>query len=205
MKYVNFRTNESQKDEGQNRPDLYNRHQSIKVLLMNDQQNREYRLWDFIDGVSAPAEKAAIEKLIAVDPEWQINYRELLEVHQLMNTAELETPSLRFSKNVMEEIAKYQVAKATKSYINKKIIWGIGGFFIIMIFGLLVYVFGQIHWADKNSTNAFSKYNLDKLDWGKFFSNTYINIFMMVNIVLGLVLLDMYLQRRKEQAHHKGV
>jgi hypothetical protein len=205
MKYVNFRMTESQKDEGQNRPDLYNRHQSIKVLLMNDQQNREYRLWDFIDGVSGPAEKAAIEKLIAVDPEWQINYRELLEVHQLMNTAELETPSLRFSKNVMEEIAKYQVAKATKSYINKKIIWGIGGFFIIMILGLLVYVFGQIHWADKNSTNAFSKYNLDKLDWGKFFSNTYINIFMMVNIVLGLVLLDMYLQRRKEQAHHKGV
>jgi hypothetical protein len=205
MKYVNFRMTESQKDEGQNRPDLYNRHQSIKVLLMNDQQNREYRLWDFIDGVSGPAEKAAIEKLIAVDPEWQINYRELLEVHQLMNTAELETPSLRFSKNVMEEIAKYQVAKATKSYINKKIIWGIGGFFIIMILGLLVYVFGQIHWADKNSTNAFSKYNLDKLDWGKFFSNTYINIFMMVNIVLGLVLLDMYLQGRKEQAHHKGV
>jgi hypothetical protein len=203
MKYVNFKMTESKSNDGLNEPDLYNKLRSNKELHMNEQQNREDRLWDFIDGLSIPAEQALIQELIVTDPEWQISYQELLEVHQLMNTTELETPSLRFSKNVMEEIAKYQVARATKSYINKKIIWGIGGFFIAMILGLLVYVFGQIHWADKSTADNFTKYNLGKLDWGKIFTNTYINIFMMVNIVLALVLLDLYLQRKKEHAQQK--
>jgi hypothetical protein len=142
--------------------------------------------------------------LLGSDPEWQSSYQELLKVHQLMNSSELEAPSLRFSKNVMEEIAKYQIARATKSYINKKIIWGIGGFFIAMIAGLLVYIFGQIKWAGNGSSDLLSKYNINnninKLDWSKFLNNTSINVFMMVNVVLGLVLLDMWLQRRKERS-----
>jgi hypothetical protein len=65
--------------------------------------------------------------------EWKNKYHELMEIHQLMNAAELEHPSMRFTKNVMEKIAQYHIAPATKNYINKKIIWGIAGFFFTLI------------------------------------------------------------------------
>jgi hypothetical protein len=194
MKYVNYKISE--------KSELCDAQQSIKESFMNEQQNRENQLWDFIDGLGADAQRQDIEKLIRTDPEWKTSYQELLRVHQLINNTELEAPSLRFSKNVMEEIAKYQIARATKSYINKKIIWGIGGFFIVMIVGILVYGFGQIKLDGKNNADL-SIIDISKLDWSRFFTNTYMNIFIMINIVLGLVLLDMWLQRRKQQSSQK--
>ena len=90
----------------------------------------EERLWDYIDGLSSPTEQSAIETLIAENIEWQQKYKELLNVHQVMQATELDAPSMRFSKNVMEEIAKLHVAPATKTYINKNIIRSIGAFFL---------------------------------------------------------------------------
>src|ERR1700730_6302252 len=99
----------------------------------------EARLWNYIDGIASAEEKSAIEQLLQSNLEWQRKYRELLDVHQLLHAIELEEPSLRFTRNVMEEIAKHQIAPATKSYINKKIIYGIGGFFVTMIIGFIIY------------------------------------------------------------------
>jgi hypothetical protein len=139
--------------------------------------------------------------LIEANIEWRRKYHELLEVHQMMNGSELEMPSLRFTRNVMDEIARYHVAPATKSYINKKIIWGIGIFFLVMIAGFLIYGFSQVNWAAGTGSSAVQNElnKLPKFDWSKFLSNTYTNIFMMINVVLGLVLIDMYIQRRKEK------
>ncbi|HTS45920.1 MAG TPA: hypothetical protein VMH01_16080 [Puia sp.] len=167
-------------------------------------QNIEDRIWDYIDGISSAEEKSAIEKMISTNAEWERTYRELLVAHQLLSNAALEEPSLRFTKNVMEEIAKYQVAPATRNYINKKIIWGIGGFFVAMIAGLLVYCLSQFSWTGSGSSSGLlSEYNADKLNWGKLFNNTYVNIVIMINVVLGLMLLDMYLRRKKQQPNHK--
>jgi len=168
---------------------------------MNEQEQIEDRLWNYIDGLSDPAEKSVIDQLITANIEWRRKYHELLEVHQLMSDAPLDAPSMRFTKNVMEEIAKYQIAPATKNYINKRVIWGISIFFLVMITGFLIYGFSQINWNAENttSTEILNQYNkLPKFDWSKFMTNTYTNIFMMINVVLGLILLDMYLQHKKE-------
>lgn len=82
---------------------------------MDNLNDIEVRLWEYIDGFSNDAEKSAIEKLIAENAEWKAKYHELLEVHQSLNLVELEGPSMRFTRNVMEEIAKYQIAPATKN------------------------------------------------------------------------------------------
>ena len=157
-------------------------------------------------GLSDPTEKSAIEQLIAANIEWRRKYRELLEVHQLMNDAQLDAPSLRFTRNVMEEIAKYQVAPAAKNYINKRVIWGIGIFFLVMITGFLIYGFSQINWNARStgSSEILDQYNkLPKLDWSKFMSNTYTNIFMMINVVLGLILFDYVSATQKRNACKK--
>ena len=174
----------------------------------------EGRLWDFIDGLSSPAERSAIEELIAANIEWQEKYRELLGIHQLMNSSELEAPSMRFTKNVMEEIARHQMAPATKTYINKNIIRGIGAFFLTLIAGFLIICLRQFKWSGGGShyvpssspSPLVSSYQaeLDKLNWGKMFSGPYAMILLLVAVVLGLMVLDMYLARKKEEARHTG-
>ena len=159
----------------------------------------EARLWEYIDGLSAPAERSAIEKLIEENSEWRIKHKELLEVHQLLQSTDLEEPSLRFTKNVMEEISKLQLTPATRKYINKNIIWGIVIFFITMIVGFLIYGIAQIDWTVASDSKSTMGIDISKIEFGKMFNNTFVNVFMMMNIVLGLMLLDRYLNNKKKK------
>lgn len=164
---------------------------------MSQQHSMEEQLWSYIDGFSSAEEKSAIEKLMQTNMEWKNKYHELLEAHLLMKSAELEQPSMRFTKNVMEQIAKYHIAPATKSYINKKIIWGIGVFFLLLIVGFLVYGFGQINWAAPGENKL--PVDFSKIDYSKIFKNNYVNVFMMVNVVIGLVLFDRILANKRKR------
>jgi hypothetical protein len=159
-------------------------------------RDMDERLWNYIDGTSEVADRSAIEQLIQTNAEWKAKYHELLEVNSLLQSSELEEPSLRFTKNVMEEIARLHIAPATSTYINNRVIWGIGIFFITVILGFLVYGFGQIDWS---SSDGKMPVDFGKIDYSKFFSNTYMNIFIMVNVVLGLFLLDRYLANKRKK------
>lgn len=174
----------------------------LKATQMNTEQAMEDRLWDYIDGLGSPAERLAIDVLIAANQEWLRKYQELLAVNQLMIDSELDEPPMRFSKNVMEEIARYQVAPATKNYINKNIVRGIGAFFLTLIAGLVVYIFGQFKWSGNSSSHLVPSYNLnlEKFNWGKLFNSSYVTVFMLIAVVLGLILLDMYLRVKKQHA-----
>ncbi len=167
---------------------------------MNTQQNMEERLWEYIDGTCSAEEKSFIEQLIESHREWKEKYHELLDVHQLMqNSLELDQPSMRFTRNVMEEIGKHHIAPAAKSYINKKIINAIGAFFILSIAGFLIYIFGQFNWSLGNSNTNNIAVNVEKFELSKLMSSTSMNVFLCVNVILGLMLLDMYLTRKKKQ------
>jgi hypothetical protein len=41
--------------------------------------------------------------------------------------------------------------------------------------------------------------DVTNVDYSKFFNNTYVNIFMGINVVLGLMLLDRFLASKKKQ------
>lgn len=183
----------------QNAPELY----TFNAKRMNTEETMEDRLWDYIDGLSSPAEKSAVEALITANIEWQRKYKELLNVHQLMISSDLDAPSMRFTRNVMDEIARYQVAPATRTYINKNIIRSIGAFFLCLIVGLLVFVLRQFHWSAAPSSASKKlpsiDLGLDKLDYGKIFGSLPVTLFMLVAVVLGFALLDMYLQRKKKE------
>lgn len=164
---------------------------------MNTERSTEERLWEYIDGLASAEEKTVIEKLLQEDAAWKIKYAELLQLNELLQSSETEQPSLRFTRNVMEEIARLHIAPAAKNYINKKIIWGIAFFFIAMLAGILIYGFGQMLSSPGEQT-AISK-NINKLDFSKFFNNSLVNVMMMVNVVIGLFLLDNYLTGKRKQ------
>lgn len=165
---------------------------------MNAKQNPEERLWDYIDGLSSPQEKTVIEQLLESDADWKAKYHELLDVQQLLQASELEAPSMRFTKNVMEEIAKLHIGPATKNYINKRIIWGIGAFFITLVVGFLVYGFAQVDWTEQGG-NSKLPVDLGKVDFSKMFNNEWVNAFMLINVVLGLFLLDRFLANKRKK------
>ncbi len=164
---------------------------------MNAQQLTEEQLWNYIDGSCNAAEKAMIEELCNNNPQWQKRYNELLELHQLMHeNIEPDQPSMRFTKNVMDEIAKSRIAPAARTYINKKIIYGIAAFFILIISGFLIYGFTQVEWKFSGSSDY-------TINISRYFNNTLLNIFMLLNILLALVLFDRYIRRKKNESAHK--
>lgn len=177
-------------------------------LFKNDimDQEMERLIWDFIDDRCSPADKVLITQRITNEPVWKDGYLQLLGIHEMLNNDELEMPSLRFSKNIMEKIANYQVAPAAKTYINKNIIRMFTAFFMVMIVGLFIYFIGQIHWVNQSSSNLIPAYSQDanKLNWSRFLNNYYVNIFIGINIILGLILADKYL-REKKKSKHAGV
>jgi hypothetical protein len=172
---------------------------------MQTEKNMEERLWDYIDGLSGAEEKILLEKFIETNAEWQMKYEELMEIHLLMGQSiELDAPSMRFTQNVMEAIAHNQIAPATKSYINKKIIYGIGLFFVTLILGLLVYAIAQANWTSSGTSSAFiNKYTPSKINYDKYFNSTNLSVFMMLNMVMGMMLLDMWLNKKRKHFHQQ--
>ncbi len=162
----------------------------------------EQRLWNYIDNTCNAEERKLVEVLLQNDEEWKKKYNELLKINQLTyESIELEEPSMRFTKNVMEEIAQLHIAPASKTYFNKRIINGVAAFFMIIIVGLLIYSFTQINWSAKgNNTLAF---DLSKIDIGKYFNKQFLNIFLMLIVVLILVLLDKYFEIKRLDVKHQ--
>ena len=166
---------------------------------MNTDQNIESRLWDYIDGTMSVEERSFVENLVQTNREWREKYAELLQVHSLMNDSfELDAPSMSFTRNVMEEIGRLQITPASKKYLNSKIIWAIGGFFVLSLVGFIVYAFSQATWSN-DATQSILPANIESMNFDKLFSSTYTNVFLMINTVLGLMLLDMYLGVRKKK------
>jgi hypothetical protein len=169
---------------------------------MKQKPDMEQQLWNYIDGFVSSEEKSSIERQLESNLEWKNKYHEFLQTSQLLKSSELDQPSLRFTKNVMDTISKYQIAPAAKNYINNRIIWGIGSFFILMIVGFLVYAFAQVNWA--SGTESKYKVDLPSVDFSPVFSNTWVNAFMMVNIVIGLALLDRILANKRKQFRERN-
>lgn len=166
-----------------------------------DTLDMEQQLWAYIDGTATADENSVVETLIRENAQWRALYQELLQMHQSLAAIELEEPSLRFTKNVMEEIAKHQIAPATKAYINQKIIWGIGAFFLLSILGFLIYGFGQIDWTASGNSSSVLNINLSKVDYDRMFNSSVMNVFMMLNAVLGLMLLDRYFANKRKKLY----
>lgn len=167
---------------------------------MSTHQNMETRLWEYIDGIAEGHEKDAIQELIDTNIEWRRKYEDLLSFNAaLQQDLELEHPSLRFTKNVMEEITRHHIAPAAKTYIDKKIIYGIAAFFFTIIIGSIIYAIGQVDWSVAGGSEGAFSYDFSKVDFSKAYNNQFVNAFIIINVVMGLMLLDRYLSQQKKQ------
>jgi len=159
----------------------------------------EMQLWEFIDGTCTGAKKERIADFIANDTVWQEKFDELTALQDAIATSmELEQPSMRFSKNVMEAVSNVKIAPATKKYINYNIIKAIAAFFILAIAGTLGYAVVTADWQSSPSTPVLLP-GLTKLNFSGLFDSNFFNIVIAVNVILGLLLVDIFLRRRRTQ------
>nr|WP_294907672.1 hypothetical protein [uncultured Lacibacter sp.] len=162
-------------------------------------QQMEEKICGYIDGTSAKEEVAFVEQMIASDATWRAKYSELKEFNQLLQAdMEVEQPSMRFSMNVMDQLKGLQPAPATKKYVNKAIIRSIALFFIISIIGFLIYGFTLIDWSASASTDKPYQLPSISVDYKVLLNNTWLNVLVMLNVVMGLLYLDKYLRRNKK-------
>lgn len=161
-----------------------------------NRQETELKLWEYIDGVCDETARAHAEHMIATDARWKQLYDELLTLHTSISLhTELEEPSMRFTKNVMEAVGKVSIAPATGKYINPVVIRTIAGFFVLCMVTFLVYAFSIADW---DATDAGIWATVSST-FGSFFNNTAFNILICANVLVGLIFLDTLLRNRNKK------
>ncbi|MGB4769892.1 MAG: hypothetical protein WBP58_00435 [Chitinophagaceae bacterium] len=164
--------------------------------MYNRVQIEQY-IWDYIDGLSTPEEKVMVEDLLRHDQQWRTIYEELRFVNAEIQSADLvDQPSMRFTKDIMDQVSKFKVAPPAQSYINKKIIYGIAAFFGLVMIGTLIYSIGLVDFSTGSSSSGL---NIDMSKWSfnpsQYLNSTVLNIFIFFNVIAGLALLDRYLRK----------
>lgn len=154
--------------------------------------NIELQLWEYIDGLCDTDKKTKIEHLLATDSQWQSIFQQLSALHtDIAAEKELEQPSMRFTKNVMDAIAQTSIAAPVGRYINLLVVRIIAACFIIAITMFLAYaVFMNIQQPDGSLTYA---YGLTKM----LFSHNAVVMLMSVNVLTLLLLCDALLRKKK--------
>lgn len=158
----------------------------------------EEKLWNYIDGTCTPAEQDAIALLIEQDEVYRQKYQELLLLNQEFANMELDEPSMAFTYNVMETIRTENASKPLKAAIDKRIIMGVGIFFIFTILALLVFTIANIHFSGSAvDVKVTLPASIKMPNMGHIFSSQVFKWFLVFDVVLALFLADSYLRRKK--------
>jgi anti-sigma factor RsiW len=155
----------------------------------------EEKLWNYIDGNCSDEEKKAIDILIAQDEVYRRKYEELLALNQEFSKMELDEPPMAFTYNVMESIRAEHAQQPLKAHINKRIIKGISGFFIVSIALLLIMAISNVRLTSANISVHLPD-SLRLPDIKNYLSKPVLEGFLFFDIVLGLFLFDAWLRKK---------
>lgn len=162
---------------------------------MNNNAKMEERLWQWIDGQCNAAEAQQLQQLVQQNDSWRALHAELLALHSsLQHDAELLQPSMRFTKNVMEQIALLSIQTTAKKYLNKKIIYTVAGVFVTMLALVLAAAFSSVNWKGGASSLQLPVQNFSTTDWGQWLGGQFGTIASVLFAVAALALLDQYLR-----------
>ena len=155
----------------------------------------EQRIWDYLDGNCDAQESKDVARLVETDAEYRQMYMELKNLHQDLASLDLDHPSMSFERNVMEQISPLPVPGSIRSLVDKRIIYGIASFFIISILALLTLVVFQVNWSEPGS-QSLPDIQMPTLVYSEYLSSTYLRIFLFVDVILGLYILDAVMRKR---------
>lgn len=160
----------------------------------------EERLWSYIDGACDEEERKAIDMLIATDEAYKHKFEELLSLDHEFSAMEPDEPSMGFTYKVMEGIREEYARQPLKAAINKRIIRGIGGFFVVTILLLVIIVLSTLHLTPVSfSVHLPASLKLPGVQ--NYLNGPVLYGFIFFDVIFGMFLLDAYLRRRKTSGH----
>ncbi len=163
--------------------------------------NIEERMQQYLDGQVTTEERSYIEEMISTNSKWSRLYEELSEVHRLLsNNLEPIEPSMRFTKNIMEEIAGLDIAKPIRLRQNPWIFRIAGGILGAILLGILVHLFSLADFTSEGSGNRWRlpEISIPEVKWTSYLSGGFSLALLMICTVLGLLLLDTFLQVKRK-------
>jgi len=159
--------------------------------------NMEEKLWAYIDGNCSTEEQQAISELIHADVQIRAKYEQLLQLNAEFSGMELDEPPMAFTYNVMEAIRTENARVPLKAAINKKIIRGIGLFFILTLTAAIIFILANIKFSGGQTANLSQYIKMPAIDAEK--AKILVQAFVFFDVVLGLYLFDAYLRRKKRE------
>jgi hypothetical protein len=164
-----------------------------------EQEAIEMQIWDFIDGRCSPAERAFVQAQIESLPSWKAAYAEITAFQQLLaEDLQADAPSMRFTKNVMEQIATTPIAAPAGAFLSSPIIKGLAAFFVLSLVVFVVGVLFLVNW-EATSTRTISLPQITTYKISDLFNNDTIWYGVGINIVLAIVLAEMVLRKKMRE------
>jgi len=149
----------------------------------------EKLLWKYIEGDCTTEECFTIEQALEVDSTLKKEWLERKILHQMMEKQELKSPSMRFTKNVMESLPRLYDYSISKKQL-RPFLWVVLGSSLII---LLLAIFSNTT-ADNSSImkwlpngNAMSSF---------FLQDQLLFVGLAMGAVAVLLLLDQFMQKR---------
>jgi hypothetical protein len=168
-------------------------------MTMKWNEEAEERLWNWLDGQASEQEAALLQELVAADADWKSNYEKLKSLHEGLKTdMEWLQPSMRFTKNVMEQIAAISMqAVVRKNYVNKKIVWAVGGILVCMLVAVLAYAFASVSYTDTSNVDLqWPNFSIKSINWAKWWNGPVGLGAMMLFVISGLHFADQYFRQK---------
>lgn len=158
---------------------------------MHSAEDIEVQLWEYIDGVCDSTARERISQLIATDDAWKQQYTVLMAFHSEMERIEPGHPSMRFTRNVMEQIAKNSLATPASTYINKWVVWSIASVMALLLGSAITYALMRVDWPEKVPNGLFSQ--------SRFSSGDYITYIIMAHALVCVLIADTLLRRKRKR------
>lgn len=114
--------------------------------------NHSELLWKYIDGQCTPEEVSRVERLLAEDAGFKREWAQRHKLHQHLRLEELEQPSMRFARNVMDRLPNLYRKLDIRPLISplwRKALTGLAGLFLLAYFAL---VFNVVETAGPTSS-----------------------------------------------------
>ncbi len=154
-----------------------------------DQQITDEQLWALAEGQAPADTQASLHAAIAADAILRQRYEALLGLEQSLRSMELEAPSMRFTKNVLDQLAEPAYRPAL-TYINKWMIRGIAALFVALFAAVMA---GAVLHPSAGG-NAQQGYTA-KL--GSLIGGHALPYLVMINILTLLVLADAWYRKKR--------
>lgn len=159
----------------------------------------EERIQSYIDRECNEEERLYIEQKIATDKIWTARYQAISALHELLST-ELEPmePSMRFTKNVMEEITGLEIAKPIRLGQNPWVFRIACGTLAAILVAIVGYSLSQIDFSTGSSTSnlPMPTMQVPSIHWVGYLGQGTILLLFMVCTIVGLYLADKLLSKK---------